>query len=250
MFIFFSSNTETDNKKDPVNSQPSLSLQKSDEDEKDDAMSDDGDLACSQALDNIEDYLSLTGQPEPKIPKIDTQPLKRPVHRLTLNPLKLKLNRFSFVASKKPPNVENPAPSTSTLNSNGSEPAGPSKNIQIADKPKKNRIFCTPSDEESSQNNGTQQKLVKNLPPFKLNLLSSKISNQRPILQQQNVNTSKDSDKSENDSAYDSMLSSGSSNTFGSAAKTGKTPPIFPSSAGTPRNISEPDLSFLDTLDF
>lgn len=210
-------------------------------------MSDDGDLACSQALDNIEEILSLSGEPEPKIPKIDPPPLKQPLNRLTLNPLRL--NRFAFVPSKKPPNVINPPPSTSTSNSNETEPAKTSNDIQFVEQPKKNRIFCTPSDEESSQNSETQEKLVRKL-PFKLKLTSSKFISQRPILQQQNVNTSKDSDKSENDSAYDSMQLSGSSiNAFGSAAKTGKTPPIFPSSGGT-HNISGQDLSCLDSVEF
>lgn len=214
-------------------------------------MSDDGDLACSQALDSIEESLSLTGKPELEIPKIVAQPLKRPLNRLTLNPLKLK--RFSFVPPKKP-TAEDPLPSTSTSNSNETEPIEPSNNVQIADKPKRNRIFCTPNDEESSQDSGTLEKSVKKF-PFKLNLVSSKFklnSSPRPILQQQNENTSKkDSDEPENDSAYDTMEFSGcSSNIFGSAAKTGKTPPIFPSSAGTPQNTTMPDLSCLDTVEF
>lgn len=208
-------------------------------------MSDDGDLACSQALDSIEEILSSTGEPQPKIPKIDAPPIK-PAIKPPLNRLALNLKRFAFVAPKKTPNV--PPPPASPSNSNNEKPIETSStNIQTVDKPR-NRIFCTPSDEESSQNSQSQEKPMKKL-PFKLN---SKFTVQRPILQQQN-HEPKDSDKrAENDSAYDSMVlsSSSSCHTFGSAAKTGKTPPIFPPSRGTPRNISDQDLSCLDDLEF
>lgn len=194
-------------------------------------------MVCSQALDSIEEILSLTEEPAPKIPKIDHEPLKRPTNRLNLN-------RFTFVAPKKQPNMINSIPSTSTKNSNENKPIQ-SSNV---DKPMKNRIFCTPSDDESSGNDGSQQrKSVDNLPFLNL----TKFSGQRSVLHQQNVIESKKADKSENDSAYDSMqsnLSASMVNTFGSAAKTGKTPPIYPTSSWN--TTDDDDLSYLDTLDF
>lgn len=224
---------------------------------KEDVMSDDGDLACSQALDDIELSQLLTVEstvePEPKIPKIDAQPFKRPQNRLTLNPIKLKLNKFSFVPSTKRSVVINSVPSTSTANANENKPIESNSTNQPVDKPimKKNPIFCTPSDDESSQEAAAQNEPAKKL-SFKLKLNPSKIFSQRPILQQQNVNDSKDSEKSENDSAYDSMQSSSGSlcGSFGSAAKTGKTPAIFTPGGVTFCDNSELDLSCLDTLEF
>lgn len=233
----------------PANSQSTrtVPVQKTDSNEMDDAMSDDGDLACSQALDNIEESQLLSGEPELKIPKIDVHSFQRPANRLTLN-----LNRFAFTAPIKPPTAINPSiPSTSTSNPNENEPIEPIDPI----KPKRNRIFCTPSDDENSQNDGAQEQPAKKL-PFQLNFIPSKLSGQRPLVQQQqNVNETKDSESSENDSAYDSMqLSSKSSTpsfiTFGSAAKTGKTPPIYGPCSGATGNLADQDLSVLDSLDF
>lgn len=212
------------------------------EPQQEDVMSDDGDLACSQALENLEEL--LTSQSEQKIPKVDVQPLKRPQNRLTLN-----LNRFSFIAPKKPPAVDSSsAPSTSTLNSNENRPTEPNNTDQAAVKPKRNRILCTPSDDESSQNDGTQEEPAKKL-PFKSNLFSLK-SDHRLILQQQNANEiPKNSENApENDSAYDTMelSSTPSFMQLGSAAKTGITPPIFGPSSGTTGIYAHQDLSHLD----
>lgn len=239
-------NVDTNNEKDQVNAKATLL----NENELEDVMSDDGDLACSQALDNIEESQLLVEEPTLTIPKIDAQLFKRPGNLLTLNPIKLKLNNFSYVASTKQSTVINPVPSASTSNSNENKPIEAKNSNQTAGKPiiKRNRIFCTPSDDESSQEDGSQKKKPAKKLSFSLNLNPSKILSQRPVLQQQNANDSKDSDKSENDSAYDSMRSSsGSSHSgFGSAAKTGKTPPIF-APGGTPLiDYSEQDLSCLE----
>lgn len=229
---------------------PPPTLQQIDEANKEDTLSDDGDLACSQALDCFEEISSSTVEPQAKIPKIDAQPPTNPLIKPLQNRLTLNLKRFAFAPPKKP----DLPPSTSISNSNEEKPVEPNNAPQTVDKPSRNRIFCTPSDEESSQKSQTQEKPVKKY-PFKLNLKPTKPLSPRPVLQQQNVNEPKGDDKSEHDSAYDSMVCSSSSlsascNTFGSAAKTGKTPAIFPPSNGTSRNISDQDLSFLDNFEF
>lgn len=227
---------------DPPNAQP---IEKSVDSVQPDAMSDDGDLECSQALDNIERELS--GVPETKIPKIDIEPLKRPLNRLTLN-------RFGFGGPKKPPAIVNPppVPSTSTRNANEKQPiVAIDETSHSENEPTRNRIFnCTPDDGESTENNQAQMQPAKRS-KLSLNLFSSRLSRRQPVLVQQNENKPKDSEPPENDSAYDSMdVSSMSSFQSFSAAKEGKTPPIYGTSAGPTCNVGDQDLSFLDTLDF
>lgn len=151
------------------------------------------------------------------------------VNRLTLRPLKRK--QPTFVAPVNPKNTMNLPQSTSSTDSNKENAVEPSNNIQTVDKSKRNRIFFTPSDEESSQNSPTQGKPTKKL-PFKLNLGTLKTNSQRSTSQQQANETNH------------------LTNTFGSAAKTGCTPVLFPSSGRTPQNLADQDLSCLDDLEF
>lgn len=212
------------------------------------AMSDDEDMALSQMLDDFEQSQVSLGEPEPKIPRNDRQPQMRP-NRLALN-----LSRFAFVPQKRQ-NKENSIPIASGSSSDESRSKAP-ENTQAPNKSVRNRIMCTPSDDETSQIEPPKPppKL-----PFRLNLFRKPmISSQREVEQQHQENAAqalKDESLPDNDSAYDTMLSSGTSsdilsNTFGSAAKTAKTPAIFPPSASTENNLEEEDLNYLDSFKF
>lgn len=239
--------------KKPEKDEPPAQSQLNDRTGIEKALSDDEDMALSQMLDDFEQSQVSLGEPKPKIPKIDHQPQARP-NRLALN-----LNRFAFVPQKRP-NKENSIPiakgSNSDENSESSSKAP--ENTQALDKSVRNRIMCTPSDDESSQMEPPKQppKL-----PFRLNLFRKPIvSSQQSQVQQQHqenvVLATKDESMPDNDSAYDTMLSSGTpsgtlSNTFGSAAKTAKTPAIFPPSVSTQNNSEDgEDFSYLENFEF
>lgn len=249
IYFFFWLNIDTNNTTDTVNVQPSP--QRNNETNQGNAIDDDDVCVfqrCTQALqsggDDVEtENITLSaGEPQSKIPKIDAQPpLDRPKKPLLMSRLALKpLNqrRFTFVTPKtSTTNVTNLPQSSHTTNSNKENAVvEPSNTLPTVDKSKRNRIFFTPSDEESSQNSQqqaqVQQKAVKKF-PFKLNLGTFKTSSQRSISQQQQVNEMNTS-----------------SNPLGSAAETGKIPPIWPPSTGTQQSIADQDLSCLDSLEF
>lgn len=236
--------------KKPEKDEPPAQSQLNDRTEIEKALSDDEDMALSQMLDDFEQSQVSLGEPKPKIPKINHQPQARP-NRLALN-----LSRFAFVPPKRP-NKENSIPIAKESNSDESSSKAP-ENIQALNKSVRNRIMCTPSDDESSQMEPPKQppKL-----PFRLNLFRKPIvSSQQSQVQQQHqenaVLATKDESMPDNDSAYDTMLSSGTpsgtlSNTFGSAAKTAKTPAIFPPSVSTQNNLEDgEDFSYLDDFEF
>lgn len=206
-------------------------------------MSDDEDLVLSQALDNLERSQMSTGEPEPKMPKLD---FKRP-KLLTLN-----LSRFKSIASKTLCK-ENSGPSSETSTSVANEPPVSNKS-QTINQSIRNRMLCTPSDDESSQNEPSKRKISTKT----LNLLNKfkfkENPNKNQPLQQQNaqqqyVGATEKSDGSqpENDSAYDTMTfhSSLPSTASPSCKKTRKTP----SSSETENKVTEEDFSYLDTLE-
>lgn len=204
------------------------------------AMSDGEDLALSQMLDHFEQSQTSIIEPPSKVSKIDKQ--QNPSNRLALN-----LSRFAFVSLKRP-NKENSFPANSNPNQTVADDRQPDVNEtgQEVNKPVRNRFLCTPSDDETSQSNKSTVKKS-----FSLNFF------RKPLLTCQKSTPSNDS-QPENDSAYDTMsLSSGSrlstsSDILGSAAKTGKTPSIFPATGHSQKkeHREEHDLSYLDTLEF
>lgn len=216
------------------------SIQKEDNRKHD--MSDDEDMVLSQALDEIE-----RGEPEPKIPKLA---FKKPLNRLSLN-----LDRFKKKNKKPVMTKENTAftckPSTSVASESAVQPESQALNQSV-----KNRILCTPSDDENSQNEQIKRKVntntMKLLNKFKFKGNSAK---NLPLqnIQQQNVEIAKKSDgsNSQNDSAYDTMTFDASlpSTDSVSCKITAKTPALFPPSDETQNKIDEDDLSYLDTFE-
>lgn len=209
-------------------------------------MSDDEDLVLSQALDDLERSQMSMCEPKPKMPKID---LKQPL---------LKFSRFAFSAPKNRskenavPLPSSSNPSTSAANESSNDSSKQNKILTVI-QPIRNGIFCTPSDDEHSQNETFKRKLsVKTL-----NILhtfeANQNSNKDEVLQQQNITLAAKSGEShsENDSAYDTMIFDPSfPSTATSCFKTGKTPALFPPSGDTQNKIDADDLSFLDTLEF
>lgn len=205
-------------------------------------MSDDEDLVLSQVLDDVE--RSQICEPAPKIPKLD---FKRP-NRMSLN--------LSLLKSLKNSNKENTLSSSTTATTSSAHDMPMQNEVNTLNRSVRNRIFCTPSDDESSQNNiASNLKLSAKT----MNLLNSfkfkETIDENPQIQQENIAAAtKDGIDSqfENDSAYDTMLinSSLSSTNPASCRKTGKTPPLFPPSSSTQTKTDEDNLSFLDTLEF
>lgn len=207
---------------------------------------DDDDMILSQALDDLE--RSQVPLPEPKMPKLAQKLPKRPL---------IKLGRFAFTAPKnqsKENVVQLPPPSnSSTIISKGTVDESLNQNkVPNVSQPVRNRIFCTPSDDENSQNEASRPKLSAKT----LNILNSFKANKTlktdEVLQQPNVTEAKKPDEShsQNDSAYETMAIDASlPSTAASCIKTGKTPALFPSSGQTENEVDD-DLSFLDTLEF
>lgn len=172
-------------------------------------------------------------------------------------PVKFGLSRFAFVPWKNP-NKENCLQPPSQGNAANAEKSGPSTSTQqsqLVSNPVKNRIFCTPSDDEISQASSSSNRLPLSKRPIKLNLFNrSLLSKVSQVSEQQNVVvTSKSNEsKSENDSAYDTMSFSWSSSVSGrvSVAKTGRTPALFPPSDTINQNDNDDDLAILETVDF
>lgn len=160
---------------------------------------DDEDIVLSQALDSVE---QSQRSPLLKIRKITEKPPNR---------LHIGSRNCGFQQSKM-----------SDENTSAIE-----KSTEALEKSVRNRLFCTPSDDESTQSPATSTQI-----------------NQPEIPK---------SPAKEDDSAYDSMASSLQS--FSSMivemkpdAKTGKTPPIFSGDTSEPQD--DEDLSFLDNLEF
>lgn len=183
---------------------------------------------------------SIVDEPPPKAPKIDQN---RP-NRLQL---KFGLDRFAF----KKPNKENSVPQ-SDQNKNDKVELDNTEHIKSAKHPVKNKILCTPSDDESSQIESNRK--LPNKSPFQLNSSKfSQCSSKSQTLPRQNtvVITSAKPNSSENDSAYDSISSSSSISSLArpvSSTQTGKTPAMFPPSGPTPEKND--DMSYLDSLEF
>lgn len=198
---------------------------------------DDEDIVLSQALDDIERSQAI--KPQSKMLKLD---FKR--HSgLTLN-----MSRF------KNPSKENTVPSAKASTSSVNE-VSVQEEIETISRPIENQILCTISDDEIFQKRTKNAKLSTKT----LNILNSfEIKenirkNQFP--QQQNVEAVAKSDdaQTDNDSAYDTMLSTNLSSASSNPASckiTGKTPALFAISNGTQNKIDEDDLSYLDTLEF
>lgn len=211
-----------------------------------DPVADDEDLFLSQVCDDIERRQTTSFGPAPKIQKIDHNNGNRPKFHLNLS-------RFAFKPTKS--SEEKPIlPSSNQqlLTSSENKPKD-QQNIQLVNKAVQNRILCTPSDDEMSQNEAADQEPPKR-PPLRLSFLKTPLLvSQRSNLHQQNaaISVKGDGSQKENDSAYDTMSfsSSGTPGTFGSAANTGKTPPLFASSGQTQNNTEE-DLSCLDSIEF
>lgn len=183
---------------------------------------------------------SIVDEPPPKAQKIDQN---RP-NRLQL---KFGLDRFAF----KKPNKENAVPQADQ-NKNNKVELDNTEHIKSAKPPVKNRILCTPSDDESSQIESNRK--LPNKSPFQLNSSKfSQCSSKSQTLPRQNtvVITSAKLNSSENDSAYDSISSSSSISSLArpvSSTQTGKTPAMFPPSGPTPEKND--DMSYLDSLEF
>lgn len=217
------------------------------------AMSDDEDSALSQILEDFEQSQALIREPPPKMPKIDNNQENRS------NRFALKLSRFAFVPLKRP-NKENSIPTTNITKMNEKQPEI-REPTQASNESVRNRILCTPSDDESTQPDSSNKLSAKR--SLQLSFFRKPgLVGQRSTLQSQNVvnipvvNAKCGNSQSENDSAYDTMHFSVKSsvatpsNVLGSAAKTGKTPPIYPTSESQNVKDDEQDLSYLDTLDF
>lgn len=196
------------------------------------------------SFDENEFPLSV-GEPAPKIQKIDQNRTNR---------LQLKLGPFAFVAPKKP-NKENsmPACKSNQDTSDKNKPSN-SEKVQPVHRPVKNRIMCTPSDDENSQTEPSANRKPPNRPQIQLNWFKnsqySQQSNKSQALQQQDVvaATKIDESKSEND-----RMSFSSNKSLSNSAlheKTGKTPALFPPSGPIQNPNNDEDLSFLDTLEF
>lgn len=187
---------------------------------------------------------SIVDKPPPKVQKLDQN---RP-NRLQL---KFGLDRFAF----KKPNKENSNPSSNQNKNDKVEldnTDSVTEHIQPAKPPTKNRIMCTPSDDESSQMESNRK--LPNKSPFQLNSIKfSQCSSKSQTLPRQNTVaiTSAKPNSSENDSAYDSLSSSSSISSLArpvSSTQTGKTPAMFPPSGPTQNKVD--DMSFLDSLEF
>lgn len=209
---------------------------------------EDDSVLDTLSFDENEFSLSAD-EPAPKIQKIDQNRTNR---------LQLKLGPFAFVAPKKP-NKKNSMPTCQSNQdtSDKNEPSN-SEKVQPVQRPVKNRIMCTPSDDENSQIESSANRKPLNRPQIQLNWLKnsqySQQSNKSLALQQQDVvvATKSDESKSENDSAYDTLSFSSNKSLSSSALneKTGKTPALFPPSGPTQNQNNDEDLSFLDTLEF
>lgn len=208
-------------------------------------MSDDEDMALSQALDEIE-----RGEPEPKIPKLA---FKKPL----LNRLSLNLDRFKLTKQKPVVNNENTDLACKASTSVASEPAAQPES-QALNQSVKNRMLCTPSDDENSQNEQIKPKMsaqkfnLLNKFKFKANSAKNQLL-QNQNIQQKNVEVAKKSDgsNSQNDSAYDTMTFDASlpSTDSASCKITAKTPAIFTPSVETQNKMDDEDLSYLDTFE-
>lgn len=218
----------------PEKSQATTSTQKKDNTKH--AMSDDEDMALSQLMDDIE-----TSIPAPKMPRIE---LKRP-NRLSLN------LRFKPPIPQSKENKSSPC-KASTSDASASPAQSQSQALKESTK---NRMLCTPSDDEISQNEPKRR-----LPTQTLNFLNKfkykgNLSKDQPLQQKnvhkENVASKSEESQPENDSAYDTMLSNLSfpSTNPPSCRKTGKTPPIFGPSGATQNQMDDDDLSFLDTFE-
>lgn len=193
--------------------------------------------------------------PAPKIQKTANNQADR-------SPVKFGLNRFAFVAPKNP-NKENsvPTPIQSNQKESDASAAGSSENTQPLNQSVRNRIFCTPSDDENSQSQPSNRKRL-NLAPIRLDLFKSTQrsgTTQTPPHQRAIVAAGKSNESNtENDSAYDTMSFSSNKMLTGTApsvpvglgAQTGKTPALFPPSGPTQNPNDLDDLSFLDHIDF
>lgn len=207
------------------------------------------DESLSQALEELERSQISTGEPEPKVPRLE---FKRPKKLLTLN-----LSRFKS-APPKPVSKENNVPTLSGIASTSvaNEPVVEVES-QAMNKSVKNRMLCTPSDDESSQSGQPKRRL----PTKTLNLLNRfkfrENANKSQPLQQQNTHQQNivaagksDASQPEQDSAYDTMIDSSLPSTGPPSCKrTGKTPALFPPSGETQNKIDEDDLSYLDTFE-
>lgn len=221
----------------PEKTQPTTSTQK--EDNTKHAMSDDEDMALSQLMDDIETSIP---EPAPKMPRIE---LKR-TNRLSLN------LRFKAPISQR---KENKNTSPCEASTSGAKAVPVQNQSQALKESTKNRLLCTPSDDEVSQNESSRRLSTQTLKfinkfKFKGNLTKN------PSLQQQNIQqeivaSKSDGSQPENDSAYDTMSSDLSlpSTNPPSCRKTGQTPAIFGPSGATPSQVDDDDLSFLDTFE-
>lgn len=212
------------------------------------ALSDGEDSALSQMLDQFEQSQTSIIEPPPKVPKINKQ--QNPCNRMALN-----LSRFPFVSLKRP-SKENSVPAPNQTTANDSKPEV-EKTVQELIKSVRNRFLCTPSDDETSQPDRSNILPVKKTLSF---FRKPTLVSQKSTLQQQNaIPAAKSNDSQpENDSAYDTMCLSSEPHLttppsiLGSAAKTAKTPSIFPASEQSHKKEQEDehDLSYLDTLEF
>lgn len=183
------------------------------------------------AFESVSVDNSIVDEPPPKAQKIDQN---RP-NRLRL---KFGLDQFAF----KKPNKENSVP-PSNQNKNDKVGLDNTEHIQPAKAPAKNKIMCTPSDDESSQIESNRK--LPNKSPFQLNSL--KLPRQNTV-----AVTSAKPNSSENDSAYDSLSFSSSISSLArpvSSTQTGKTPAMFLPSGPTQNKIDD-DMSYLNSLEF
>lgn len=142
---------------------------------------------------------------------------------------------------------ENSVPAPNQTTANDSQP-DVEKTVHESNESVRNRFLCTPSDDEASQPDKLAVKKVPNF--FRKPILPSQKSTFQPAAK---LNDS----QPKNDSAYDTMNFSSEPHLtpppsiFGSAAKTAKTPSIFPATEQSQKcEQEEHDLSYLDTLEF
>lgn len=196
----------------------------------------------SQALDEIE-----RGEPEPKIPKLT---FKKPLNRLSLNLDRFKKNNQKPVMTKENTPLSC-KPSTSVASESTVQHESQALNESV-----KNRILCTPSDDENSQNEQVKRKMSTNTMKL-LNKFKFKGNPAKNLplqnIPQQNAEVAKKSDasNSQNDSAYDTMTFDASLPITDSASCkiTAKTPALFPPSDETKNKMDEDDYSYLDTFE-
>lgn len=147
---------------------------------------DEEDEILSQALDEMEDSQPIDIEPKAKIPRIDeNQP----------NRLKLNINRFAYNAKSK-------------HSSENQHEQSMNRNVSVVETETRNRIFCTPSDDECTQKTSVNTSITErqNVPTVA-----------------QSVSSKSDKPTEENDSAYQSQQMSqirSNSNIYPSSSST------------------------------